>query len=68
MKQFETETLKNLDIAELRVGATLLAERSGLLGKGVTYDSLLGDKDVLIRVIERAKKRMSKKKTKVRRN
>ena len=49
---------------ELRVGATLLADRTGLMGKGVTYgDLIFGNRSDLIKIIERAKRRKAKKKS-----
>ena len=53
------------DTNELRVAATLLADRTGLMGKGVTYgDLILGKKKDLIKIIERAQRRKAKRSTK----
>ncbi|NGX54179.1 MAG: hypothetical protein K1000chlam4_00904 [Chlamydiae bacterium] len=50
-------------VDEIRLAATLLADRTSILGKGVSYgDLIFGTKRDLIEIIERAQRRKAKKK------
>ena len=62
-KKLKTIDPKDFNIAELRVIATLLADRAGLVGKGVPFaDLVYGKKKDLIKIVERAQRRKAKKK------
>jgi len=50
-----------LTMNELRVVATILAERTGLIGKGVPYvDLTAGDREDLTKIIARARRRRAR--------
>lgn len=52
-KEFTTE--------EIRIAACLAAGRAGLIGRGVTYSSLLGSREELLKIFVRARKVLDKK-------
>ncbi len=51
---------ENHFLPELRVAASILAERAGLAGRGITYADLVdGDHDTLDRIIKRCKRKLA---------
>lgn len=60
MAQDTDKAYDDCPLAELRVVATVLADRAGLLGKGVGYANLAyGDREKLTAIIKRAKRRQA---------